>query len=439
MISNHPGKDYAILENRYKILREKEKHLKIINDFAIQLIQQDTVHDIVWTIAKRVIARMGFLDCVVYLVDDSTNLLIQMAAHGPKNPEKLDILNPITIPQGEGIVGTVALTGKAELITDTSKDPRYILDDHYRLSEIAVPIIYNKRVIGVIDSEHPEKGFYNNSHLDTLTTIAAIAASRLAHAQSMEELKAHKMKLEELVNIKTTELKNSISRLARSNKDLEQFAYAASHDLKEPLRTIISYLQLLARNEPDLKEESRMFMDFVLDGSKRMNELLDGLMAYSRLSGASEYGQVVNTDDTLKVVQYNLNQAIQEKDVLIHIPSLPLIQGNKTQVLQLFQNLISNAIKFTAEGKQPVVELSVTQEGGRAIFKIIDNGIGISKEFHERIFKLFSRLNTIDKYKGSGIGLALCKRIVLNHGGNLSIESNIGQGSTFTFDFALVQ
>jgi len=150
-----------------------------INKFVQIIFSKNTIEDVLWSLAKECIAKMGFVDCVIYLLDEERGELIQKAAHGAKNPLKLDILNPITIPLGEGIVGTVAKTGKSEIILDTTKDKRYILDDEKRKSEITVPIMLEEKAIGVIDSEHPEKNFFTEKHLRILTTVSSIVANRI--------------------------------------------------------------------------------------------------------------------------------------------------------------------------------------------------------------------------------------------------------------------
>ena len=428
-------KDYDVLYRRYLNLQQKEEHLHIVNDFVLSLLHENTLHDIVWMLAKQVIAKLNFSDCVIYLVEEDKKQLIQVAAHGPKNPIALDILNPITIPIGEGIVGSVALTGEAEIVEDTRKDNRYILDDAMRLSEIAVPIIFKEKVIGVIDSEHPDVGFYTQEHLVLLSTIAAIASTKIMHARSIEELKEYKDRLEEKVDIQTQALKKTIAHLRKSNQDLESFAYAASHDLKEPLRTIISYLQLLEKKETALSGSSREFLNFAIDGSKRMERLLAGLLEYSQLKNNNDEKELVDMNLIIELIGANLTASIKEKNARIVHKNLPPIFGNKTQIIQLFQNLISNAFKFCENGVHPIVTIDAYQQEGKVYFKVTDNGIGIAPEFHKKIFELFRRLNTIGDYAGSGIGLSLCKRIVDYHNGDIQIESEKGKGTTFVIAF----
>lgn len=197
-------------------LQQQARHLEVINRFATILIDAKSTEDIVWAIAKNAIAQLGYVDCVIYLLDEKQNILIQRAAHGPKNPIDLDILNPIKLEIGQGVVGSVAKTGQGEIVTDTSKDKRYVIDDDMRLSEIAVPIIYNKKVIGVIDSEHPDRNFYPPEDLEILTTIANMAATKLVQARHAEELRIYQEKLEQLVFERTAELERQKSEITDS-------------------------------------------------------------------------------------------------------------------------------------------------------------------------------------------------------------------------------
>lgn len=169
--------------------------IEVISYFATSLFGKNSEEDILWDITKNCIGQLGLQDCVIYLFDEDRRFLSQKAAYGPKNPVNLEITQPISIPKGKGIVGSVAATGKAEVIEDTSKDPRYILDDNFRYSEIAVPIIYNEEVLGVIDSEHPEKAFYTDWHLRMLTVIANLCANKIIRVRSEKKLAATECEL----------------------------------------------------------------------------------------------------------------------------------------------------------------------------------------------------------------------------------------------------
>jgi diguanylate cyclase (GGDEF)-like protein/PAS domain S-box-containing protein len=175
---------------------EKAQHLRILNNLALALLEPSRLEEILWVVARTAIGGLEFEDCVIYLVDEERSLLVQKAAYGPKNPVAEQILNPIEIPIGEGIVGSVAATGVSEVINNTRDDPRYILDDDSRLSELAVPIVHAGRVIGVIDSEHPEVGFYTTAHREVLITIASMASTKIASAMTIERLNETVTRLE---------------------------------------------------------------------------------------------------------------------------------------------------------------------------------------------------------------------------------------------------
>lgn len=208
-------------------LQKKEHYLEVINKFAIALLNAKTISDIVWTVAKNAIAQLGYVDCVVYLTDQNNEYLIQRAAHGPKNPVDLDILNPIKIKIGEGIVGSVAQKQKGEIIADTRKDKRYIIDDHMRLSEIAVPIIYDNKTIGVIDSEHPDVNFYPADDLEILVTIASMTATKIMQARFDEKLQEYQSDLQTLVHLKTLELNKALNKLKAQKQELtDSISYA---------------------------------------------------------------------------------------------------------------------------------------------------------------------------------------------------------------------
>jgi serine phosphatase RsbU (regulator of sigma subunit) len=201
-------------------LKKKERYLAVIYQFATSLLEARTIDEVVWTVAKNAIAQLGYLDCVIYLFDKESNCLVQRAAHGPKNPIALDILNPIRLKIGEGVVGDVAKRKKGEIVSDTSKDPRYVIDDDMRLSEIAVPIIHNNSVIGVIDSEHPDRNFYPAEDLQILETIASMTATKLEQTRNNEELIQLQLHLQQLVKERTQEVEQALAEVHRQKSEI---------------------------------------------------------------------------------------------------------------------------------------------------------------------------------------------------------------------------
>jgi PAS domain S-box-containing protein len=220
--------------------------------------------------------------------------------------------------------------------------------------------------------------------------------------------------------------------LLRSNKELENFAYIASHDLQEPLRMVSCFTQLLSQQyKGSLDERAREYIYFAVEGSNRMYELLNGLLAYSRINTKGKNFSVVDTRKVISDVTKNLSLKIKERNATIKVKNLPVIYADGTQMIQLFQNLISNAIKFSPEN--PRITVSSKMEGDQYCFAVKDNGLGIESQYFDKIFKIFQRLQPREKYEGTGIGLAICKRIVERHGGKIWLESEPEKGSTFFF------
>ncbi|MHB8695733.1 MAG: sensor histidine kinase [Solirubrobacteraceae bacterium] len=229
------------------------------------------------------------------------------------------------------------------------------------------------------------------------------------------------------------ELRRTSDELARSNDDLEQFAYVAAHDLSEPLRTVTGFVQLLAdRYAGSLDDDARQFISFAISGTQRMQELLDGLLAYSRAGTMEQRLAEVDCARTVQRVLSSLESSIAEAGAQIDVGELPTVVADPTQVEQLFQNLIANALKFRA-ASPPGIQISAVEELDRYVVSVADNGIGIVPEHRQRIFKMFQQLHPRDAYSGIGAGLAICRQIAVRHGGQIWVEETPTGGSTFSF------
>jgi PAS domain S-box-containing protein len=230
------------------------------------------------------------------------------------------------------------------------------------------------------------------------------------------------------------EREHLLDDIARSNRDLEQFASVASHDLKEPLRMVSSYVQLLARKyKGRLDDKADLYIGFAVEGVTRMEKLIEGLLAYSRIGSAAGRREPVDANGVFSQALADLSAAIRESGAEVTCDKLPMVLGDETQLLQLFQNLIANAVKYRMPGRAPRVHVSAEPEGSMQRFSVRDDGIGIEPRNYEKVFQIFQRLHSHDRYAGAGIGLAVCKRIVERHHGRIWIESIPGAGSTFFF------
>ncbi|GAB3668971.1 hypothetical protein GCM10028856_15150 [Halopiger thermotolerans] len=249
----------------------------------------------------------------------------------------------------------------------------------------------------------------------------------LVMSQDITERKQYEEKLEQLV-----------ADLEESNERLEQFAYAASHDLQEPLRMVSTYLQLIERRYGDeLDEEGEELFEYALDGAERMRSMIDGLLQYSRIETMGGEFEPVDLETVFDDVREDLRVQIEESGAEITVDRLPRVKGDADQLRQLFQNLLSNAIKYSGE-EAPQVRVSAERNGEAWVVSVTDHGIGIDPDDQEQIFEVFEGLHGDGDYAGTGIGLAVCERIVERHDGEIWVDSEPGDGSTFSFTLPTV-
>ncbi|MBI4664922.1 MAG: PAS domain S-box protein [Nitrospinae bacterium] len=228
--------------------------------------------------------------------------------------------------------------------------------------------------------------------------------------------------------------------LERSNQELESMAYVASHDLQEPLRMVSSYLQLLEKKyKGRLDDTADEFINFAVDGAKRMQALINDMLEYSRVSSRARPLAPAQSGDCLRMALRNLEIIIKEQVAIIHSGELPRVMADQNQLITLFQNLLTNAIKFHKKGAPPEVDISATRQDGEWVFAVKDNGIGIAPEFAGKVFGVFTRLHPRSEYEGTGIGLAICQKIVARHGGRIWVESKHDKGSVFYFTLPSVE
>jgi signal transduction histidine kinase len=276
-------------------------------------------------------------------------------------------------------------------------------------------------------------------HVEDVTETVELARERAEGDEALRLLRTRAEWLEDEIRRRARaedELSLKLDELARSNTELEQFAYVASHDLQEPLRMVASYVQLLAkRYRGKLDSDADDFIGYAVDGATRMQQLINDLLAFSRVGTRGTQLMPTDTESVFSGVIQSMHLAIAESGALVTHDPLPTIVADATQLGQLFQNLIGNAIKFRGDA-QPQVHVSATLRNQQWLFSVRDNGIGLEPQYADRIFVIFQRLHVRGEYSGTGIGLAICKKIVERHGGKIWVESELGKGSTFSFTLA---
>lgn len=356
---------YYFIRSRSQKIKEQREELETeqaINYFATSMTGQGSVDDTLWDVAKNCISRLGFEDCVIYLMDDNKKVLIQKAAWGPKTTHENKILNPIEIPVGSGIVGTVALARKAELINDTSKDERYIVDDVRRWSEIAVPIISNNKVLGVIDSEHSKKHFFTRHHLSILTTIASLCANKIVRAKAEEE----KLKAE-----------TSLVETERQTAEMEMQALRAQMNPHFMFNSLNSINNFILKNDPDnasqyLTRFSRL-MRLILDNSREEWVLLENELKALQLYIEME---AIRFDN---VFEYKITTALDVNTSSVIVPPM------------IVQPYVENAIWHgLLHRKEPgsKLQIDIWKNNGELFIKVEDNGVG--REEAEQLKSKFS-------------------------------------------------
>lgn len=250
--------------------------------------------------------------------------------------------------------------------------------------------------------------------------------------KSKKVIVKHRARLHTLVEERTAELLRINKELLRSNEELENFSSVASHDLKEPIRRIISFGDRLRETEPDLSSVGKNYVERMQKSSLRMKNLVDGMLYYSKVSKKPENLEPIDLRKIVNEVLFDLEVEIKSTQARVNIFSLPTVQANPSQMRQLFQNLISNALKYHRVGIAPVINLTCSRNDyGTWIIRVEDNGVGFEEKYKDRIFKMFERLHGESEFEGTGIGLAVCRKIVTRHKGTIVAESVVHKGSTF--------
>ena len=408
---------------------ERHRYLEVLHEFTMRQASMKSVDDICWNIAKTAIGELGFVDCVVYLMNEAHSELIQRAAHGNKNPGEREILDPIVIPVGEGIVGSVAKTGVLERVEDTRDDKRYILDDSFRCSELAVPILREGIVIGVLDSEHPEPHFFSDEDVKLLTTIAALASTRIDTALALERLERQ---AEELIDARR--------EAEAASKAKSRFLASISHDMRTPLTAILGYSKL-AEEGAGSQAQMAAWQRAIVANAEYMADMVGNVLDLTVL----ESGHVTVASDVIVLSDWVanlgslLNPRILQKGLSFRssmardVPRQILC--DKAKLTELTMNLLTNAVKYTVTGRVEFFMGLGSLDGRAALhLKVNDTGIGMSPDDLKVIFEPFTRVHDHEDFmnvEGTGLGLSIVELYVDVLGGAITVNSVPGEGTCF--------
>lgn len=428
---------------------DSHDRLRILSeDVAINMLACASTDEVLWHLARNVVAKMGFDDVVIYMLDTERQSLSQRAAFGNKNPSKYEILDPIVIPLGQGIVGRVALTGESELVTDTSSYPEYIVDDKVRLSELAVPMSVGGNVIGVIDSEHPDRGFFTQQDQEILSAIASIGATKISQTLAVEALRLERSQLADGIEERTADLVAANRQLAQANKLKDEFLASMSHELRTPLNTVLGMSEALTEGVFGLlTPEQAESVDLIHESGTHLLSLINDILDLHKI----EKGQVeldlhlCSIHEICASAVRMIRKKAEDKRLKLDFQddsAAAIAVMDSRRVKQALLNLLNNAVKFTPEGGSVGLCVSLTRESENELinFEVSDSGIGIPKTEIEKLFVPFQQVDSglSRTHEGTGLGLVITKRLAELHGGTIRLESDEGHGTRVTLKFPLI-
>lgn len=419
-------------QNKFEIALQAQQH-------ALALYQeQNSILDIpsMYTTIANIYRKAG--DNVRAL--DYYEQAIVLAKEVNSPTDLVDVYEELAKSYAEG--QNYELAYKYQLLFQNLKDTLYKRETGERIDQmettytLKVQIAENAKLLA--EQAKKEVLLQQRTILAVGTSLIALLVAIIAYFyyRANRQKRIHNQNLEKEVAVRTAELKDANARLLESNEELERFTYIASHDLKEPLRNITSFINLIQRKLKDFQDETlHEYMRFVTSNTKQMYFLLNDILTFSRIaeSGNNKF-ETIDLNLLIEEIKNSLNTMLHEKNGRIQIKNLPIIIGPKVQLFLLFKNLIENGLKYN-QSSEATVEIDSIKVNSFYQFSIKDNGIGIAPKYHEQIFEMFKRLNNRHSYMGSGIGLATCKKIISKYGGKIWLESEEGKGSCFFFTF----
>jgi signal transduction histidine kinase len=419
-------------------LQEKSALVHLMQRTATAANEARSFEEAAETCLDHVCAHYHWPLAHVYLVErGSESVLLPTPIWYVESPfrYKAFLVRTACLPLGSGedLPGSVLTHKRPMGIKQIADDPHFLRGAEAKeagiASALAFPVLVENRIVAILEYFTTEPTEADDVMIEIMSHVGFQLGRVLERRWAETNLEA---KARELA-CSNQALEEQARELARSNADLEQFAYIASHDLQEPLRSVSSYAQLLARRyKGKLDADADDFITYTVEGTVRMQELIKDMLEYSRVGTRGKDLEPTDGNDMLAKVLKNLAMAIEDNQSSVTYDLLPTLRGDGVQLSQLFQNLIGNALKFHGD-RRPEIHVGAERRGDEWEFSVRDNGIGIEPQYAERIFVIFQRLHTRSHYSGNGMGLAICKKIVERHGGRIWMQSRFGEGTTFFF------
>ncbi|MFM7311535.1 MAG: GAF domain-containing sensor histidine kinase [Flavobacteriales bacterium] len=387
-----------------------------IEDYTNGLTFSMSPEAVCWELTRKVIAHMALEDCVVYLYDERRRALIQVAAHGPKNPVDLAIMDPIVIKPGEGIVGSVFLSGKAEIISDTSRDSRYIIDDQMRLSEIAVPMLHGGQIIGVIDSEHSQANFYTERHAQILSMLASVASNKIVQSRAFALLDENMRSLQ----TQKEQLMHKNAELEAVNMQLDEIIYSITHDFRSPVMAAVGFVDMLVMR-PDAVNNS---LPMLKQSLHKVDHILQAIHLYHNNKRRESEITRVNLKEVVDFVIASIHHPMMSQTQFsIHVDSSLQVELDSFRLRIILRQAIMNALQFAFVSDEPCeMTIDINADQAQISLRIADNGPGFPDEILERHKLFIQRGSTVST--GLGIGISTMQEAAQRMRGELFLSNN---------------
>lgn len=401
-------------------------------EVAQEIAAAPAVDELFGRVVELVQQRFGYYYVQVYTLNDDQ--LVMQAGSGEVGDQLKKVRHTISLTASLSLVGQAAQTGETVLVPVVHQDKNWLPNPLLPKTEaeIAVPIKLGDKVLGVLDVQSDTANSLTTE--DELLLLAL--CGQIAIAIDYRRVEAMRIQAE-------AQLKAYMLELERSNRELQEFAYVASHDLQEPLRKIQAFSDRFQERYQDVLDERGLdYLERMQQAAKRMQTLIIDLLAFSRVSTTRQPFRRVDLQEIVQIVLIDLEMGLQEVGARVNCSQLIVLEADATQMRQLFQNLIGNAMKFRREGEAPIIEVEgsfIDNAKEQYQISVKDNGIGFDEKYNDRIFGMFQRLHGRTEYEGTGVGLAVCRRIVERHNGRITVVSVPGQGSTFTIILPVTQ